>query len=179
MRFTACRMVSPSGIGYALSVSARALAEAELDQHGGQRGARDRIAVNALDPDAPHAAGAHVAGERLERRPQPRVVVLDKRQQALARALEVHDRLGVDEHYLRAGHALGSPRIGLTGPLGPRQRGAVELRRVDGGEHERRFLALDPLRAQALDRAGQGELRRRRGPRRNSLGARCPASPAR
>jgi hypothetical protein len=58
---------------------------------------------------------------------------------------------------VRAGGALRALRLALA--LGPRQRGAVGLRRVGRGQHDRRGLVLGPLGAQALDGAGQRELR--------------------
>ena len=90
---------------------------------------------------------------------QARVVLLDERDDALAAALDVEHRLGADEHDVRARHARG-PAALLVVALGPRQRRAVGLGRVGRGEHERRRrLVVARLRAQALDRARQRELR--------------------
>ena len=55
----------------------------------------------------------------------------------------------------------GDPRGAAAGALRPRQRGAVRLRRVGRGEHERlRLLPVArPQLAQPLDRAAERELR--------------------
>ena len=54
----------------------RALAEAQLDQQLAHLGAHHRLAVEALDAQARHAAAAHGVGQRLEGGPQPALVRL-------------------------------------------------------------------------------------------------------
>ena len=77
--------------------------------------------------------------------------------QAAAALLHVDDRLGPREHDVGARDAGGPALLGVA--LGPGQRRAVGLRRVGGGEDDRRGLLGDLLRAQPLDRAGERELR--------------------
>ena len=97
-------------------------------------------------------------GQRLQRQlealPTNLIVAVDERLQALAAALEVEHRLTADEHDLGtgdAGRALGALA------LGPRQRGAVGLRRIDRAQHDGLLGATLAL-AQPLDRAGDREL---------------------
>ena len=82
---------------------------------------------------------------------------LDEHRDALAAALDVEHGLGAGEDDVGARHALRAARLVVA--LGPRQRRAVGLRRIGGGQHDRRRLLVGALRAQALDGAGQGELR--------------------
>ena len=89
--------------------------------------------------------------------PQPLLLGLAQRNERTAAALDVERRLAAEQDDVRARDSRG-PR---AGPLRPRQRGAVGLRRVGRREHER-LLGLAVLRLQLpqpLDRAAEGELR--------------------
>ena len=116
------------------------------------------LPVEALDREAGLAAAAlHVRDERLERRSQPRLVGLAQRHERAAAALDEERGLAAEQDDVRAGDA-GRAR---SGALRPRQRRAVGLGRVGGGEHERLLvvaLAAAQL-AEPLDRAGERELR--------------------
>ena len=81
---------------------------------------------------------------------------VDEDLQALAAALDVEHRLGAGEHDVGAG-ACGPGSGSLA--LRPLEHGAVGLGGIGGGEHDRRRRVVVALRAQALDRAGQRELR--------------------
>src|SRR5215210_4283556 len=83
----------------------RALAEPELDQERSSLGAHHRLTVEALHAEARHATAAHLLGERLQSRPQPVLVNVHEREQALAAALEVERRLAVEHHDVCTRHA--------------------------------------------------------------------------
>src|SRR5204863_464716 len=68
--------------------------------------------------------------------------------------LDEEHRLAAREHHVRA----GLPRRAALG-LRPLERGAVGLRGIRGGEHERRCLVVVALRAQPLHGARERELR--------------------
>ena len=57
-----------------------------------------------------------------------------QRQQPTAATLHVERRLAADQHHVRAGRALQRQPVGPLSPR-PRQRGAVRLRRIGGGQH--------------------------------------------
>ena len=102
----------------------------------------------------PHA---HAPRGRRQRLSQPALLRLAQRDERAAAALDEERRLAAEQDDVRPGH----PGCSGSGPLRPRQRGAVGLGRVGGREHERlRLLAvLRPQLAQALDRAAERELR--------------------
>ena len=76
-------------------------------------------------------------------------------QQRAAAALDEQRRLAVDQHDVGAGR----PRRPAAGPRGPRQRRAVRLSRIGGGQHDRLGLAARLAQvAQPLDGARQREL---------------------
>src|SRR3954471_22313755 len=136
---------------------ARAGAEAHLDEQRLPRGPDHRLAVDALERQAAGAVAGHERGERLERRPHPRVVGLDEEREAAAAALDVDGRLGAGEDDVGAGDALGLARLGVA--LGPRQRRTVRLGRIGRGQDHRRLALAVAGRPQPLDRAGERELR--------------------
>ena len=89
---------------------------------------------------------------------QALVVGLDEREQALAAALDVEDRLGADEHDVgarRRAWARGARRRAWARAAPRRRAGPGRWRRAPG----RRAVVVLALGAQALDRAGQRELR--------------------
>ena len=115
---------------------------------------------------ASSASASHVALERIAQRQQP-----------LAAPLHVEHRLGVQRHHVgAAARGWGAPaRLGVLA-LGPRQRGAVRVGGVGGGQHQRRPRAR-PSAARAGARSPRAaRTARRPGPRRSSRGGRCPAS---
>src|SRR5919206_2345208 len=161
-------MVSPSGMPSGSRVRAgsgaqrqlaRAGGEAELDQEVLVRRADHRLAVDALEREPARAVAGDELYEGGEGRAQARVARLDERGDALAAALDVEHWLVGGQHDVGAPRALGPALVAVLLALRPGQRRAVGLRRVGGGEHERRALVVGPLAAQALDRAGQRELR--------------------
>ena len=87
-------------------------------------------------PQARDAPAAHGIGQRLERGPQPAVVRVAQRHQALAAALDVEHRLGVERHHVGPGHARGPPRLVVVA-LGPGQGCAVRVGGIGHGEHQR------------------------------------------
>ena len=97
---------------------------------------------------------ADVLDQRGDRRTQPFLVRLAQRHERPAAALDEERGLAAEQHDLRPGHAGGA----RAGSLRPRQRRAVGLRRIGGGEHERLRVVLGPELAQPLDRSGKREL---------------------
>ena len=93
-------------------------------------------------------------GELGDRLDQLLALELDQADDALAAALDVDDRVAVAQQHVGARGARRPPALG---PLRPRQRRAVGLRRVGGGEQQVVVLAMRQA-AQALDRAGEREL---------------------
>ena len=84
-------------------------------------------------------------------------------QQRPSAAFEEPGQLAVDQHDERAGLAAGRARAGPS-RRGPGQCGAVGVRRVGGGQHDRpvfRPLRVDTVEvaAQPVDGRGDGELR--------------------
>ena len=94
-----------------------------------------------------------MAHERRQRLPEPAVLGLAERQERPAAALDEERGLAVEDDDVRP----GNPRGARGRPLRPRERGPVRMHGVCCGEDERAAGAA-PV-AQALDRAGQGELR--------------------
>ena len=95
--------------------------------------------------------------ERRERGREPRLFGLAQRHERAPAALDEQRGLAAEQDDLCARDACGA----RAGALRPRQRRAVRLCRIGCGEHERLgllVLARAEL-AQALDRAGQRELR--------------------
>src|SRR5918996_1658380 len=126
--------------------------EAGLEEERHDLRLADRLAVEALHRQAPHARAAGMGDEGLESRPQPGLLGLAQRDERAAAALDEKRRLAAEQDDLGAGHA-GGPR---SRALRPGEGCAVRLRGIGGGEHERALL-LRPL-AEALHRAGEGEL---------------------
>src|SRR3954469_15876000 len=93
MRLAALWIVSPSGIQQlrAERQLARPGAEAHLDQERLPSRADDRLAVDALEREAPRAVGGDERGERLERGRHARVAALDEELQPAPAALDVDD----------------------------------------------------------------------------------------
>src|SRR4051812_24822299 len=98
-------MVSPSGMPFLCGERelARAGAEAERQQRLLVARADDRLAVDALERQAAHAAAPHRVGQRLQAWPDALVVGLHERLEALAAALHVEDGLRAREHDVGAG----------------------------------------------------------------------------
>ena len=98
-------------VAHALSVSRRGPAGSPARSAARPRRADHRLAVEALDPEPRHPPAPHGLGQRLQRgsqpAPRPR---LAQRHQALAAALDVEHRLGVERDHVRAGHARGPAR---------------------------------------------------------------------
>ena len=124
--------------------------------------------------DQPLAGRVGELGDRLDQR---LALELDQAQDALAAALDVEDRLAVAQQDVGAGGARAPAGRPSRLALRPRQRGAVGLGRVGGGEHQVLARPRCGSAAQPLDRARRARTGRRRGPRRSSRGARCRASP--
>src|SRR5215212_3057222 len=135
----------------------RALAETHLDEDGLPGGADDRLAVDALEAELAAAVGRDERGERLEARAHARVVGLGEHEDPAAAALDVEHGLAAGEDHVRARGALRALDLALA--LGPGQRRAIRLGGVGRREHDRRRLVLGLLRAQALHRARERELR--------------------
>ncbi len=143
--------------GQAVSVSLRGPgAEAELDQRLLVGRADDRLAVDALERELAHAAAADGVHERLERR--ARCARRPRRRAPAGPCRRARRRARARRRRARRRRRPGGP-AGARVALRPAQRGAVGLRGVGGGEHERRRLVVVALRAQALDRARERELR--------------------
>ena len=115
------------------------------------------LAVDLLQRQAADPAAPDGVGERRDGRAEPLVVVGHEHLQALAAALDVEHRLGAGQHDVGAGLARRGAR--RRSGLRPLQRGAVRLRGVGGGEDDGRRRVVVALRAQALGRARQRELR--------------------
>ena len=107
--------------------------EAGLDEQAHRLRLDDRLAVEALDREPLRAARAHVRDERLDRRPEPLGIRVAQRDERAAAALDEQRRLAVEQDDPGARDP-SSPR---TGPPRPRHRGAVRLRGIGRGEHER------------------------------------------
>src|SRR3954468_20292155 len=96
MRLAALWIVSPSGI-YALSVSLRGPARNPISIRSGSPRRRlprrpdARLAVDALERQAPRAIGGDERGERLERGRHARVARFDEELQPAPAALDVDD----------------------------------------------------------------------------------------
>ena len=97
--------------------------------------------------------------ERSESRAKPLGIGLSKRDERAPAALDEEHRLAVEQDDPRAGDPCGAS----AGASRPRKRGAVRLRRIGRGEHERVSLWLTHVGgsqlAQSLDGARQRELR--------------------
>ena len=95
--------------------------------------------------------------ERRERRAEPRLVGIAQRHESAAAALDEQRGLAAEQDDLRP----RDPRGAALRALRPRQRCAVGLRGIGGGEDERLRLLPVPRAqlAQPLDRPGQRELR--------------------
>ena len=92
-----------------------------------------------------------------ERRPEPALFGIAKRDERAAAALDEQRRFAAEQHDPCARDP-GGPR---SRPLRPRQRRAVRLCGIGGGEHERVGLVAfpRPQLAQPLDRAAKRKLR--------------------
>ncbi len=92
--------------------------------------------------------------ERGERRAQPLGVRVAQRHERASAPLDEQHGLAVEQDDVRSGDA------GSTGSRtpGPGECGAVRLRGIGGGEHERPHTGVGAQLAQPLDRARQGEL---------------------
>ena len=112
-------------------------------------------------------------GELGDRLDQLLALELDQAHDPLAAALDVEDRVAVAQQDVGARGARGAPALGA---LRPRQRGAVGLGRVGGGEEQVLVLGAAAGRAGARPRR-RARTGRRRGPRRSSRAGRCRASP--
>ena len=115
---------------------------------------------SARPRDASLRPTSDVGDERGERGTQPLGIGLAQRNERAAAALDEQHRLAVEQHDPRTGH----PRSARTGSTRPRDRRAVRLGRIGGGEHEHVALVDRARRvraklAQPLDRTGQRELR--------------------
>ena len=156
-RCAARASASPSGTQGLKHGAARPGEEAGLEQQRHDLGLADGVAVEALDREPLRAAAPHVVDERGERRTQPGLVRLAQRHERAPAALDEQRCLSAEQDDVRARDA----RRARARALRPRNRGSVRLRRIGRGEHERlRLVALARAQlAQALDRAGQRELR--------------------
>src|SRR3954454_20672752 len=123
----------------------RALAEAELDQHGLPGRPDDRLAVDALEAELAAAVGGDERGEGFEARQHARVAGVSEHEDPAAATLDIDHRLAAGQHDMRAGGPLRA--LGLALALGPGKGRAVGLRGVGGGQHNRRRLLLVALRA--------------------------------
>src|SRR5205814_4685642 len=115
------------------------------------------LAVEPFDREPLGATTFDVLDERLERDAQPVILGITERHERAAAALDEQRGLAAEEDDVCARNS----RSPCSRSARPRERGTVGLRRVGGREDERlRLVALTrPQLAQALDRAGQRELR--------------------
>jgi signal transduction histidine kinase len=136
--------------------TARAGEEAGVDQQRHHHRVGDRLAVEALDREPLGASALHVGDEGGERDAQPLLLRLTQRNERAAAALDEERRLAAEQDDVRAGDARRPSACALR----PRQRRAVRLRRIGGGEHERLRLAAfaRPQLAQPLHRPAEREL---------------------
>src|SRR6478672_8096084 len=133
---------------------AGAAAEAGADQRLLVARADHRLAVELLDRQFRQLGGGDGVGQGTHRRLQILALERAEAEEAATAALDEHDRLAVAQQQVGAGGATGAT---TALELRPGQRGAVGVGRVGGGEDEVRAVAFGQ-RAQALDRAGEGEL---------------------
>src|SRR5688500_17914010 len=132
-RRAAAWIVSPSGTERQFP---RPLAEAELDEQLLDRGADDRLAVEALEGQPLEPPPADMLCESLESLAQPRFVGLVQRHEPLPAALDIERRLSIQQHDVRTGHPCRPAPLVLV-PARPRERCAVRVRGVGRREHER------------------------------------------
>jgi hypothetical protein len=132
----------------------RAGEETRLDEERQGLALDHGATIEALHREPATAIGAHPLDERVDRGSQPVGVRLSERQQRATAALHVERRLAAREHDVRA----RNPCRPRAGPLRPWEGGAVRLRRVGGGEHQRLVLLHPPELAEPLDGAGEREL---------------------
>jgi hypothetical protein len=134
---------------------ARPREEAGLDEQRHHVAFRHRLAVEPLDGQPLRATAPHMRDESRERRPQPRLVGIQQRNERTAAALDVQHRLTAQQHNVCASDTRGPGARALR----PRQRSAIGLRRISGGKNLRRRLlpSLTQL-AEPLDRATEREL---------------------
>src|SRR4051794_31539662 len=96
---------------------ARSRTEPDVDQHLLPRRSDDRLAVHALQRELARTVPKDERGERLERRADTLVVVLDQQRHPAPALLDVDHRLGPGEHDVRAADASRAPLLVLA--LGP------------------------------------------------------------
>src|SRR3954447_26924728 len=137
---------------------ARALAEAQLDQHLLDRRPDDRLAVEALHGQLADPALLHVLGQRLERLSEDVIAELAEGDQIAAVLLGEQDRIAPDRDEVRTRYARGAaPRV-LALRLAERR--AVGLRRIGRSRRERAaIVVVATRRPQLFDGGRQRELR--------------------
>jgi hypothetical protein len=139
--------------------SPRAGEKARLDEKLHHVGLDDGRAVEALDRKPLRPSAPDMRDEGVESRAKPLGIGLSKWDERSPAALHEEHRLAAEQDDPCA----GNPRSTSAGASRPRNRGAVWLRRIGCGEHERVAIWLTHVGgsqlAQALDGARDRELR--------------------